>query len=143
MAENVPIVYVRGFAGSTSGINNQVDDPFYGFNLGSTHVRVGGRGDPIFYQFESPLLRLMIDHDYKLFVRGGQLAWLAGGVVVVEFLFRYPGIGQALIDAVSKRDVAVVQAITMIIAALYIVVNLLADVIGILANPKLRTEAVR
>lgn len=72
-----------------------------------------------------------------------QLAWLAGGVVVVEFLFRYPGIGQALIDAVSKRDVAVVQAITLIIAALYIVVNLLADVIGILANPKLRTEAVR
>jgi len=72
-----------------------------------------------------------------------QLAWLAGGVVVVEFLFRYPGIGQALIDAVSKRDVAVVQAITLLIAAVYIVVNLLADVVGILANPKLRTEAGR
>ncbi|WP_326835736.1 ABC transporter permease [Amycolatopsis rhabdoformis] len=72
-----------------------------------------------------------------------QLAWLAGGVVVVEFLFRYPGIGQSLIDAVSKRDVAVVQAVTLIIAAVYIVVNLLADVVGILANPKLRTEASR
>lgn len=72
-----------------------------------------------------------------------QLAWLAGGVVVVEFLFRYPGIGQALIDAVGKRDVAVVQAVTLLIAAVYIVVNLLADVIGILADPKLRTEAVR
>jgi len=72
-----------------------------------------------------------------------QLAWLAGGVVVVEFLFRYPGIGQALIDAVGKRDVAVVQAITLLIAAVYIVVNLLADVVGILANPKLRTEAGR
>jgi peptide/nickel transport system permease protein len=72
-----------------------------------------------------------------------QLAWLAGGVVVVEFLFRYPGVGQALIDAVSKRDVAVVQAITLLIAAVYIVVNLLADVVGILANPKLRTEAGR
>ncbi|HEY3712013.1 MAG TPA: ABC transporter permease [Amycolatopsis sp.] len=69
-----------------------------------------------------------------------QLAWLAGGVVVVEFLFRYPGIGQALIDAVGKRDVAVVQAITLIIAAVYIVVNLIADVVGILADPKLRTE---
>ncbi|MBN6040272.1 ABC transporter permease [Amycolatopsis sp. 195334CR] len=68
-----------------------------------------------------------------------QLAWLAGGVVVVEFLFRYPGIGQALIDAVNNRDVEVVQAITLLIAALYIVVNLLADVVGILANPKLRT----
>lgn len=72
-----------------------------------------------------------------------QLAWLAGGVVVVEFLFRYPGVGQALIDAVSKRDVAVVQAVTLMIAAVYIVVNLLADVVGILANPKLRTEAGR
>jgi peptide/nickel transport system permease protein len=68
-----------------------------------------------------------------------QLAWLAGGVVVVEFLFRYPGIGQALIDAVNNRDVEVVQAVTLLIAALYIVVNLLADIIGILTNPKLRT----
>jgi peptide/nickel transport system permease protein len=69
-----------------------------------------------------------------------QLAWLAGGVVVVEFLFRYPGIGQALIDAVNKRDIEVVQAITLFIAAVFIVVNLLADVVGILANPRLRTQ---
>lgn len=69
-----------------------------------------------------------------------QLAWLAGGVVVVEFLFRYPGIGQLLIDSVNNRDVQVVQAITLIIAAVYIVVNLIADVVGILTNPKLRTE---
>ncbi|MGA6087341.1 ABC transporter permease subunit, partial [Providencia sp. NPDC089768] len=71
-----------------------------------------------------------------------QLAWLAGGVVVVEFLFRFPGVGQALIDAVNYRDVQVVQAITMLVAVVYIVVNLLADVIGILANPKLRTGGV-
>ncbi|MGO1591363.1 MAG: ABC transporter permease [Ancrocorticia sp.] len=68
-----------------------------------------------------------------------QLAWMAGGVVVVEFLFRYPGLGQALIDAVNYRDVMVVVAITVIIAAVYIVVNLLADIVGILSNPKLRT----
>ncbi|GAA4283479.1 ABC transporter permease [Brevibacterium daeguense] len=68
-----------------------------------------------------------------------QLAWMAGGVVVVEFLFRYPGLGQALIDAVSYRDVQVVQAVTMIIAVIYVIVNLLADIVGILANPKLRT----
>lgn len=72
-----------------------------------------------------------------------QLAWLAGGVVVVEFLFRYPGIGQALIDAVNNRDVAVVQAITLLIAAVYIVVNLIADVVGIMTNPKLRAEVTR
>lgn len=68
-----------------------------------------------------------------------QLAWLAGGVVVVEYVFRYPGLGQALIDAVNFRDVQVVQAVTMIVAVVYVVVNLLADVVGILSNPKLRT----
>ncbi|MEV1290984.1 ABC transporter permease [Pseudonocardia sp. NPDC049635] len=67
-----------------------------------------------------------------------QLAWLAGGVVVVEFLFRYPGVGQALIDAVANRDVQVVQAITLIIAAFYVLVNLAADVAGILADPRIR-----
>lgn len=72
-----------------------------------------------------------------------QLAWMAGGVVVIEFLFRYPGIGQALVDAVTNRDVQVVQALSIIIAAAYIVVNLLADLVGILTNPKLRTEAVK
>lgn len=68
-----------------------------------------------------------------------QLAWMAGGVVVVEALFRYPGLGQALIDAVNFRDVQVVQAVVMIVAVIYVVVNLLADIVGILANPKLRT----
>lgn len=76
MAQRLPIIYVRGFAGGQSGIDAQVDDPFYGFNIGSTHVRVGAHGEPSFYQFESPLLRLMLDHDYKLEVNGGQWAWL-------------------------------------------------------------------
>lgn len=78
MAERLPIVYVRGFAGTTSGIDAAVEDPFYGFNDGSTHVRVGGSGDPLFYQFESPLLRLMTDHHYELIVKGGQKTWLLG-----------------------------------------------------------------
>lgn len=72
-----------------------------------------------------------------------QLAWMAGGVVVVEFLFRYPGIGQALVDAVANRDVQVVQALSILIAAAYVVVNLLADMVGILTNPKLRTGGSR
>lgn len=72
-----------------------------------------------------------------------QLAWMAGGVVVVEFLFRYPGVGQALVDAVTNRDVQVVQVLAILIAAVYIVVNLLADVVGVLTNPKLRTGGAR
>ena len=73
-----PIVYIRGYAGSTSGIDAQVDDPFYGFNKGATHVRVGVANDPIFYQFEGPMLRLMIDHGYSLLVQGDQRAYLEG-----------------------------------------------------------------
>ncbi|WP_182347339.1 ABC transporter permease [Tomitella gaofuii] len=72
-----------------------------------------------------------------------QLAWLAGGIVVVEYLFRYPGIGAALVDAVHNRDIQVVQTIALLIAAVYIVVNLLADVVGIVTNPKLRTEPAK
>lgn len=72
-----------------------------------------------------------------------QLAWLVGGIVVVEFLFRYPGVGAALVNAVDNRDVQVVQTLSMLIAAVYVVVNLLADIVGIVTNPKLRTEAAQ
>src|SRR6478609_2787594 len=66
----LPILYIRGYAGPPTGIDAQVDDPFYGFNKGATHVRVGGSGEPAFYQFEGPMLRLMIDHQYQLLVKG-------------------------------------------------------------------------
>ncbi|CAM00324.1 oligopeptide/dipeptide ABC transporter, permease protein [Saccharopolyspora erythraea NRRL 2338] len=68
-----------------------------------------------------------------------QLAWLAGGVVIVEFLFRFPGIGFALVDAVNNRDLPVVQTLALAIAAVYIVVNLLADLVSLAANPKVRS----
>ena len=74
--ERLPVIYVRGYAGPTAGIDIQVDDPFYGFNEGATHVRVNGDGDPAFYQFEGPLLRLMIDENYRLLVRGDQRQYL-------------------------------------------------------------------
>jgi pimeloyl-ACP methyl ester carboxylesterase len=72
MGERVPVVYVRGFGGGQSGIDKVVDDPFYGFNEGSTHIRVGAQGRPRFYQFEGPLLRLMLEQGYKLYVAGSQ-----------------------------------------------------------------------
>lgn len=67
-----PIIYLRGFAGPTASINDQVDDPFYGFNSGATHIRVGEAGEPAFYQFEGPLLRLEKDEHYQLLVEGSQ-----------------------------------------------------------------------
>lgn len=66
------------------------------------------------------------------------LAYLITGVVLVEVVFVYPGIGQALVDAVSKRDFPVVQAASLIFAATFILLNLAADVGAILTNPRLR-----
>lgn len=66
------------------------------------------------------------------------LAYLVVGVVVVEVVFVYPGMGQYLVDHVSKRDVPVVQACGLVFAAVYIGLNLVADVISILSNPRLR-----
>jgi len=65
------------------------------------------------------------------------LAFLVVGVVVVEVVFVYPGIGQLMVDAVTTRDIPVVQACALIFAATYIVLNLIADVIGIVTNPRL------
>jgi peptide/nickel transport system permease protein len=66
------------------------------------------------------------------------LAYLVVGVVVVEVVFVYPGMGQLMVDAVAKRDVPVVQTCGMIFAATYVLLNLTADVLAIIANPRLR-----
>ncbi len=66
------------------------------------------------------------------------LAYLITGVVLVEVVFVYPGIGQLLVDAVTKRDFPVVQACCLIFAATFILLNLAADVGAILTNPRLR-----
>jgi peptide/nickel transport system permease protein len=66
------------------------------------------------------------------------LAYLIVGVVVVEIVFVYPGLGQLMVDAVAKHDLPVVQACGLIFAATFILLNLTADILGILSNPRLR-----
>ncbi|MCH2094441.1 MAG: ABC transporter permease [Rhodobacteraceae bacterium] len=66
------------------------------------------------------------------------LAYLITGVVVVEVVFVYPGIGQLFVDSVKIRDIPLVQACCLIFAAAYILLNLTADVLSILSNPRLR-----
>ncbi len=70
-------------------------------------------------------------------VSASNLAYLVVGVVVVEVVFVYPGLGQLLVDSVSKRDIPVVQASSLIFAAAYILLNLTADVLSITTNPRL------
>jgi len=66
------------------------------------------------------------------------LAYLIAGVVVVEVVFVYPGIGQLMVDSVSKRDVPVVQACGLIFASAYVGLNMIADLLGVISNPRLR-----
>jgi peptide/nickel transport system permease protein len=71
-------------------------------------------------------------------VIGLSFLYLAGGVVVVEYMFNYPGLGQALVSAVDDRDIPQIQAIVLVIAAFYIFVNILTDVIALAVSPRRR-----
>jgi peptide/nickel transport system permease protein len=71
------------------------------------------------------------------------IAWLLGGVVVIEVVFNYPGLGRMMIDAISDRDLPVVQAIALIVASVYVGVNLTADILTMIVNPRLRTLNMR
>ena len=68
------------------------------------------------------------------------LAYLAGGIVVVEFVFGYPGVGGGFVGAVQNRDFPVVQALAILIAGVYVLLNVIADVATILVSPRLRTS---
>ena len=71
-------------------------------------------------------------------VLGLTFLYLAGGIVVVEFVFAFPGIGAALVSAVNNRDVPVIQMIVLILAGFYVFVNIVTDVIALLATPRRR-----
>jgi peptide/nickel transport system permease protein len=68
------------------------------------------------------------------------LAYLAGGIIVIEYVFNYAGIGSAIQESVVNHDLPVIQALAMLIAAVYVILNLLADVATILVTPRLRTR---
>src|SRR6187397_1061117 len=69
-----PIIYVRGFAATQTEIEDTVSDPYMGFNIGSTKARTVWTGEVKRFYFESPLVRLMADHDYDdVFVGGDDL----------------------------------------------------------------------
>jgi peptide/nickel transport system permease protein len=69
------------------------------------------------------------------------IQYLVGGIVVTEYLFNYPGLGKELVDAVAIRDVREVQSIALLVAAVYVFINIVADLLVVLLVPKLRTQA--
>jgi peptide/nickel transport system permease protein len=68
------------------------------------------------------------------------IAYLAGGVVIVEILFNFRGLGIVLLDAIPDANAPVVQFVAMFIATIYVVTNLFADVVTIIVTPRLRTR---
>jgi peptide/nickel transport system permease protein len=72
-------------------------------------------------------------------VIGLTAAWLLGGVVIVESVFNYPGLGRLAVDAVADQDLPLVQAIALLFGVIYIVVNLMSDLLAMALNPRLRT----
>lgn len=72
-----------------------------------------------------------------------QLVWLTGGVVVVEYLFQYRGIGMLLVEAVADRDLPVIQAVTLLAAGVYVVLNIVAEIGVIGTTPQMRTRFMR
>ncbi|WP_414172857.1 ABC transporter permease [Clavibacter tessellarius] len=68
------------------------------------------------------------------------VAWLLGGVVVVENVFNYPGMGKLMLESVSTRDLPTIQAIALLSAGVYVVCNLAADLAALALDPRLRTR---
>jgi peptide/nickel transport system permease protein len=66
-------------------------------------------------------------------------AYLVAGIIITENVFNYPGVGRLLVDAVKNRDVTLVQDVAMILATVYVVLNIVADLIVVFLIPKLRT----
>jgi peptide/nickel transport system permease protein len=66
------------------------------------------------------------------------LVYLAGGIVVIEYVFNYPGIGESLVSAVNTRDIPVIQLIVLLLAGFYVLVNIVADALALWATPRRR-----
>jgi peptide/nickel transport system permease protein len=71
-------------------------------------------------------------------VIGSQVGWLIGGLVVIETLFVYPGIGKVMVDAAQTHDVVMLEASVLVVAVIYMVANLIADIVVALLNPRIR-----
>ena len=83
-------------------------------------------------------LRNALAPSVQVFAQNVQ--YLVGGIVVVEYLFNYPGLGKELVDSVAIRDVRAVQSVALLVAVIYVGLNILADLLVVLLVPKLRTE---
>ncbi|MDZ7952480.1 lipase family alpha/beta hydrolase [Nostoc sp. DedQUE09] len=111
----LPIVFVRGYAGTQKDVEQTVNDPFYGFNSGSTHIRVDEKENPQKFFFESPLLRLMTDHGYQPIVDNqnvsNQIKRLSGQLHKTIWIYRFydistPSFGSSSVVRQEMEEIA-------------------------------------
>lgn len=99
----LPIIFVRGYAGTQKDVEQTVNDPFYGFNSGSTHIRVDEKENPQKFFFESPLLRLMTDHGYQPIVDNqninNQIKRLSGQLHKTIWIYRFYDVSTPSFDS--------------------------------------------
>ncbi|MEH2190392.1 MAG: alpha/beta hydrolase [Nostoc sp.] len=111
----LPIIFVRGYAGTEKDVEQTVNDPFYGFNSGSTHIRVDENENPQKFFFESPLLRLMTDHGYQPIVDNqnvsNQIKRLFGQLHKTIWIYRFydvttPSFGSSSVVRQEMEEIA-------------------------------------
>ncbi|MHC0065796.1 PGAP1-like alpha/beta domain-containing protein [Nostoc sp. UIC 10890] len=111
----LPIIFVRGYAGTQKDVEQTVNDPFYGFNSGSTHIRVDQKENPQKFVFESPLLRLMTDHGYQPIVDNqnvsNQIKRLSGQLHKTIWIYRFydvttPSFGSSSVVRQEMEEIA-------------------------------------
>lgn len=111
----LPIIFVRGYAGTQKEVEQAVDDPFYGFNSGSSHIRVDEKENPQKFFFESPLLRLMTDHGYQPIVDNqnisNQIKRLSGQLNKTIWIYRFydattPSFGSSSVVRKEMEEIA-------------------------------------
>ena len=104
-----------------------------------TMARLNGIGEPrVIWRYA---LRNAVAPSIQVFALIAQ--YLVGGLLIVEYLFNFPGVGKELVDAVTARDNTEVQSLTMLLAAIYVAITIVADLLVLLAVPKLRTGGGR
>jgi pimeloyl-ACP methyl ester carboxylesterase len=129
MPAHLPIIYVRGYAGMQSDVEETVDDPTYGFNAGSTHIRLGEEGKAIQFMFVSPFARLFRDHGYEDVIDGAvqRLPPISGNPERTIWIYRYYDPTSRTFDRPGGRRLSIEEAARGLKAFIDEIRNQIAD----------------
>ena len=146
---SIPWILAMLLIVSLLGTSTEVLIPALGFFYGKGIVRVASEYVQMAILKGVPYWKMVFKHVLPnallpaINVVALTIAWLLGGVVVTEVVFNYPGLGRLVIESISNRDLPTVQALAIILASIYVSINLLADLMTLMLNPRLKTLQIR